>query len=159
VCACATAAFTPDSTCADCFHQVAGVDCAAPVTACQKDPACVALLIALASCDAGAQCVADTLATHPGRNAYLDVLACVCVSCAASCVPESNVGCDAGKIPIEAGADADLDAETGSDAAGDAMTDAAIDAVDDGTIDAADAGDDAADAGDDAAIDAADGGD
>ncbi len=140
LCACTTAAFAPDSTCADCFHQVAGVDCATPVTACQKDPACVALLIALDACKADAQCLADTLATHPGRNAYLDVLACVCVSCATACVPEVNVGCDAGKIPIESGADADLDAETGTDAAEDAM----IDAIDDGPIDAADADDDAA---------------
>lgn len=112
----------------------------------------MALLIALDACHADAQCLADTLATHPGRNAYLDVLACVCVSCATSCVPEVNVGCDAGKSPIDAGNDADLDATTDGDAAGDAMIDAAIDAAEDAAIDAADAGDDAA-------LDAADAGD
>ena len=124
------------------------------VTACQGDASCVDLLKALASCDAGAQCVATTLATHPGRNAYLDVLACVCVSCAEACAVEATVSCDAGKIPVEAGSDADLDAETGSDAADDAMVDAAPDAED--AMDAMDAMD-AGDAMDDAAMDAADG--
>jgi hypothetical protein len=144
LCECATAAFSPDSTCADCFHQVAGIDCAAPVTACQMDQGCVDLLSALEVCHADAKCVATTLATHPGRNAYLDVLACVCVSCAASCTAETTVSCDAGKIAVEAGSDADVDAEPASDAASDATADAA--------------GMDGGDAGDDAAIDAADGG-
>ncbi|MEP7126334.1 MAG: hypothetical protein ABJE95_35710 [Byssovorax sp.] len=151
VCACAVAAFEVGSACNDCFHQQAGVDCAAPVTACTSDDACVALIVALTSCGANAQCVADTLATHPARNEYLDVLACVCVSCAEACAGESTVKCDAGKIPIEAGNDADLEAETGSDAADDA---------DDASADAADAmdGTNGMDAGDDAAMDAADDG-
>ncbi len=42
----------------------------------------------------------------PGRNAYLDVLGCVCVSCATSCALSVSVACDAGKIPVEAGGDA-----------------------------------------------------
>jgi hypothetical protein len=113
VCACAAAAFVPASPCATCFHQVSGVDCVAPVNACLAEAACVALLAELASCDAGADCIADTLATHPGRNAYLDVLACVCVSCASSCVPARSVACDAGKIP-DAATDAPADPDGGS---------------------------------------------
>ncbi|MEO5725572.1 MAG: hypothetical protein ABIV93_01125 [Byssovorax sp.] len=93
------------------------------------------LLVALAGCDADAQCIADTLATHPGRDAYLDVLACVCVSCAGSCGAPSSVGCDAGKIPVEAGSDADPDA-----AVEDASADAPIDAASDVSDDADDAG-------------------
>ncbi len=129
VCECAAASFTPSSPCADCFHEVSGVDCAGPVTAFQKDPDSMKLLVALAGCDADAQCIADTLATHPGRDAYLDVLACVCVSCAGSCAAPSSVGCDAGKIPVEAGSDA-----------GDAGDEAASDGGDAGEEDAADAG-------------------
>jgi hypothetical protein len=125
VCECAAAAFTRDSICADCFHQVSGVDCADAVTACYDDPSCLALIAALAGCDAGAQCVADTLATHPGRNAYLDVLGCVCVSCRAECVAPSSVGCDAGKIPEEAGSDAATDGGADAEDAADGGEDAA----------------------------------
>jgi hypothetical protein len=109
------------------------------------------LLIALTSCGDNAKCVATTLATHPGRDRYLDVLACVCASCAESCASETTVSCDAGKIPVEAGSDAGADGDAASDAPDDAMDDAAPDAAD-----AADA--DAIDAGDDAATDAAEGG-
>ena len=136
VCECAAAAFAPSSVCADCFHQVSGVDCAEVVTTCQKDPSCVALIVALTGCDAGVTCIADTLASHPGRNAYLDVLGCVCVPCATSCALSVAVECDAGKIPVEAGSDA-----------GDA---AASDAGDAAASDAGDAGADAEDAGADA---------
>ena len=156
VCACAAAAFTLGSSCNECFHEMAGIDCAAPVTICQSDAACVDLIVKLTSCNADAQCVADELATDPARNAYLDVLACVCVSCAEACAGESTVGCDAGKLPTEAGSDADLDGATGSDAAGDAAPDATEDAASDAALDAADAMD--AGAGDDAAPDAAEGG-
>jgi hypothetical protein len=135
VCACAAAAFTPGSLCADCFHEVSGVDCAEPVTTFQKSPGSAALLVALAACDAGAQCIADTLATDPARNAYLDVLACVCVPCGSACAAPSEVGCDAGKIPVEAGSDAEGDA-----AIEDASADAPIDAVSDAIEDAEDAG-------------------
>ena len=147
VCACAAAAFTLGSSCNECFHEMAGIDCAAPVTVCQSDFACVDLIVKLTSCDADAQCVADKLATDPARNEYLDVLACVCVSCAEACAGKSTVSCDAGKIPIEAGSDADLDAEAGSDAADAADLDAADPAAD---ANAMDAGSDAAT---DAAID------
>lgn len=135
VCECAAAAFAPSSVCADCFHQVSGVDCAEPVTTCQKDPSCVALIVALAGCDAGTECIADTLASHPGRNAYLDVLGCVCKSCATSCALSVAVECDAGKIPVEAGSDS-----------GDAGDEAASDSGD-ASDDVADAGEDAKDAG------------
>lgn len=123
VCECAAAAFTPSSPCADCFHEVSGIDCADPVTIFQKAPGSAALLVALAACKAGAQCIADTLATHPARDAYLDVLACVCLSCGSACAAPSEVSCDAGKIPVDAGSDAGSDAEV--DAASDANDDAA----------------------------------
>lgn len=145
VCECAAAAFAPDSICADCFHQVSGVDCADSVTTCQKDQACVDLIVALAGCDAGTKCIAATLASHPGRNAYLDVLGCVCASCATSCALTVAVECDAGKTPVEAGSDSGLDGggEAGSDGgdAGDSAADASDDVMDaDGASDAADSG-------------------
>ena len=150
VCACAAAAFTPGSLCAECFHKVSGVDCAGLGTTFQKSPGSAALLLALAVCDAGAQCIADTLAMDPARNAYLDVLACVCVSCGSACAAPSEVGCDAGKIPVEAGSDAGSDAEgdAGADAEGDAASeDASVDAPIDAASDASDASDDVEDAG------------
>jgi hypothetical protein len=118
---------------------VSGVDCAEVVTTCQKDPACVALIVALAGCDAGVTCIADTLASHPGRNPYLDVLECVCVPCATSCALSVAVECDAGKIPVEAGSDAGE--------AGDASASEGGDAGDEAASDSGDAGEDAEDAG------------
>jgi len=146
VCACAAAAFTLGSPCADCFHEVSGVACAGPVTTFQKADGGAALLVALAACDADAQCIADALATDPGRDAYLDVLACVCASCGSACAAPLSVSCDAGKIPVDAGSDADPDA---ADAEGDADLDATVDdAPGDAPIDAArDVSDDADDVG------------
>jgi hypothetical protein len=118
---------------------VSGVDCAGPVTTFQKSPGSAALLVALAACDAGAQCIADTLATDPARNAYLDVLACVCVSCGSACAAPSEVGCDAGKIPEEAGSDAESDADVDA-AIEDASVDAPLDAVSDASEDVEEAG-------------------
>ena len=126
VCECAAVAFTPGSACAECFHAVSGLDCAEAVTTFQKAPGSAALLVALAACGGGAQCVADTLATDPARNAYLDVLACVCPACGPACAAPSSVSCDAGKIPDEAGGDAEPDAA--SDAASDAADPDAADA-------------------------------
>ena len=101
----------------------------------------MALIVALAACDAGTKCIADTLATHPGRNAYLDVLGCVCVSCATSCALSVVVECDAGKMPVEAGSDA-------GDAGDEASSDGG-DSGEDGASDGGDASDDVADASED----------
>jgi hypothetical protein len=131
VCECATVAFTPGSLCAECFHAVSGLACAGPVTTFQKAPGSAALLVALAACNGGAQCVADTLATDPARDAYLDVLACVCLACGSACASPSMVSCDAGKIPVEAGSDAEVDA-TVEDASVDAAIDVSADVEDAG---------------------------
>jgi hypothetical protein len=139
---------------------VSGVDCAGPVTTCQKDPSCVALIVALAACDAGVKCISETLATHPGRNAYLDVLGCVCVSCATSCALSVSVDCDAGKIPVEAGSDAGDAGDEASSDGGDAGEEGASDGGD-ASDDVVDASDDVVDASDDvvdASEDAEDGG-
>ncbi len=104
------------------------------------------LIVALAGCDAEVKCIADTLAKHPGRNAYLDVLGCVCVSCATSCALSVSVECDAGKIPVEAGSDAGDAGDEASSDGGDSGDEAASDSGD-ASDDVADAGEDAEDGG------------
>jgi hypothetical protein len=110
----------------------------------------VALIVALAGCDAGAKCISETLATHPGRNAYLDVLGCVCVSCATSCALSVVVECDAGKSPVEAGSDAGDAGDEASSDGGDSGAEASSDGGD-ASDDVADASEDAADASEDVA--------
>lgn len=110
LCECAVANFDdghPD--CQQCFHDTEGPDggCGSQALTCTSDTDCKALSLTLYGCDGGATCISDALATLPGADKYLALLACACGVCGSDCTLDQPVACDVGDSGAPDAADPD----------------------------------------------------
>jgi hypothetical protein len=108
LCECAAQTFSfAGSSCADCINEltIPTARCGEVAAACIADEACLSFLQVLDDCGGDPACLSAALATSPGHDKYVAILACACNDCGARCRFPQSLACEV-KPPATTGAGA-----------------------------------------------------